>query len=49
MNKQIAGMELCDLCGNAGFLFYGSDEDYSVEACSCVPVDEDFLENIMGA
>jgi hypothetical protein len=39
----------CEECNGAGFLFYGSDEDYSVEACSCIPADEDFLEMIMGA
>jgi hypothetical protein len=39
----------CDECNGAGFLFYGSDEDYSVEPCSCIPADEDFTEMIWGA
>jgi hypothetical protein len=39
----------CDDCGGAGFLFYGSDEEYSVEPCSCVSADEDFTDGIMGA
>ena len=47
--REIVAMELCDECGGAGFLFYGNDEEYSVEACSCVPADEDFLEMILGA
>ena len=49
MNKEILAITLCDECGDAGFLFYGSDEDYSVEQCSCVPADEDFIEKILGA
>jgi hypothetical protein len=39
----------CDECDGAGFLFYGNDEDFSVEPCSCVPADLDFTDGIMGA
>jgi len=39
----------CDECNGAGFLFYGSDDEYSVEPCSCVSDDVDFTDGIMGA
>jgi hypothetical protein len=34
----------CEECNGAGFLFYGSGEDYSVEQCDCVdPAEFDWI------
>lgn len=30
----------CDECNGAGFLFFGSNEDYSVMPCDCVNIFE---------
>jgi hypothetical protein len=46
--KDIVAIE-CDECEGAGFVFYGSGEDYDVMQCDCIPADEDFMEMILGA
>ena len=32
----------CDECGGAGFLFFGNENNYDVEACACV-IDEELI------
>lgn len=39
----------CDECNGAGFLFWGDENNYDVEACDCVAGDTDFTDFIMGA
>jgi hypothetical protein len=46
--KDIVAVE-CDECGGAGFVFYGSSEDYDVMKCECISDDVDFIDGIMGA
>ena len=33
----------CDECGGAGFLFFGNENNYDVEPCSCVDEISDEL------
>jgi hypothetical protein len=42
MIKEIISVA-CDDCGGAGFLFFGSENDYDVEPCDCVTEIEDEL------
>jgi hypothetical protein len=30
----------CDECGGAGFLFFGNENNFDVEACDCVTDEE---------
>lgn len=33
----------CDTCNGAGFIFFGNDNDFDVETCSCVDSAKDDL------
>jgi hypothetical protein len=33
----------CDECGGAGFIFWGTENNYDVEPCDCVTEIEDEL------
>jgi hypothetical protein len=30
----------CDECGGAGFLFFGNENNFDVEACDCITDEE---------
>jgi hypothetical protein len=45
--KNVIAIE-CDECNGAGFIFFGNDNNFDVETCSCIPADEDPMEYILG-
>ena len=48
MINEIIAVACYEFIG-AGFLFWGNENDYDVEPCSCVADDVDFTDFIVGA
>jgi hypothetical protein len=35
MDMETVLPRTCQLCGGAGILYYGTEEDYEIEPCDC--------------